>query len=106
MNYDIANPDLAEGGARRVAWAGRRMQVLETVRERFRDEKPLDGHVVAACLHVTASHFRWHGDAFTDGQIIDTITPRTGHKAENNPMVRAEPSARRLPQTWILPFPE
>ena len=22
------------------------------------------------------SHFRWHGDAFTDGQIIDTITPR------------------------------
>lgn len=54
MNYDIANPDLAENGARRVAWAGRRMQVLETVRERFRREKPLDGHVVAACLHVTA----------------------------------------------------
>jgi adenosylhomocysteinase len=54
MNYDIANPDLAEVGARRVAWAGRRMQVLETVRDRFREEKPLDGHVVAACLHVTA----------------------------------------------------
>lgn len=54
MNYDIANPDLAEGGARRISWAGRRMQVLETVRERFREEKPLDGHVVAACLHVTA----------------------------------------------------
>ncbi|OMH22949.1 IS1634 family transposase, partial [Tersicoccus phoenicis] len=30
------------------------------------------------------SHFRWHGDAFTDGQIIDTITPRTGHKVEND----------------------
>jgi adenosylhomocysteinase len=54
MNYDIANPDLSEGGARRIAWAGRRMQVLETVRERFREQKPLDGHVVAACLHVTA----------------------------------------------------
>jgi len=54
VNYDIANPDLAEGGARRISWAGRRMQVLETVRERFREEKPLDGHVVAACLHVTA----------------------------------------------------
>ncbi len=25
-----------------------------------------------------ASHVRWHGDAFTDGQLIDTITPRTG----------------------------
>jgi adenosylhomocysteinase len=54
MNYDIANPALAEAGARRVEWAGRRMQVLATVRERFAKEKPLDGLVVAACLHVTA----------------------------------------------------
>jgi hypothetical protein len=38
-----------------------------------------------------ASHFRGHGDAFTDGQLIDTITPRTGHKNENNPALRAEP---------------
>lgn len=38
-----------------------------------------------------ASHFRWHGDAFTDGQLIDTITPRTGRKSENNPALRAEP---------------
>jgi hypothetical protein len=37
------------------------------------------------------SHFRWHGDAFTDGQVVDTITPRTGHKVENNPKIRAEP---------------
>lgn len=54
MNYDIANPDLAAEGARRVEWAGRRMQVLRTVKERFLDERPLEGHVVAACLHVTA----------------------------------------------------
>ena len=54
MNYDIANPDLAEAGARRVAWAGRRMQVLDTIRTRFREDKPLDGKVIAACLHVTA----------------------------------------------------
>lgn len=37
------------------------------------------------------SHFRWHGDAFADGQVIDTLTPRTGHKVENNPKVKAEP---------------
>jgi hypothetical protein len=37
------------------------------------------------------SHFRWHGDAFTDAQIIDTITPRTGHTIENDTMVKAEP---------------
>ena len=54
MKHDIANPDLAEGGARRIEWAGRRMPVLATVRERFVAEKPLDGLVVAACLHVTA----------------------------------------------------
>jgi adenosylhomocysteinase len=54
MNYDIANPALAESGARRIAWAGRRMPVLDTVRERFVKEKPLQGAVVAACLHVTA----------------------------------------------------
>lgn len=54
MNYDIANPDLAPTGAQRVAWAGRRMPVLRTVRERYLEEKPLDGYVIAACLHVTA----------------------------------------------------
>jgi adenosylhomocysteinase len=54
MNYDIADPGLAEGGARRIAWAGRRMEVLDSVRRRFREELPLKGHVVAACLHVTA----------------------------------------------------
>lgn len=54
MDYDIANPELAEAGARRMAWAGRRMPVLGTIRERFRAEQPLAGRRVAACLHVTA----------------------------------------------------
>ena len=54
MNYDIADPSRAEAGARRIAWAGRRMPVLETIRDRFKEEKPLEGCVVAACLHVTA----------------------------------------------------
>jgi adenosylhomocysteinase len=54
MNYDIANPDLAPTGAQRVEWAGRRMPALASVRERFREERPLEGHVIAACLHVTA----------------------------------------------------
>ena len=40
-----------------------------------------------------ASHFRWHGDAFTDGQIIDTLTPKhASRKGENDPMVKAEPA--------------
>jgi hypothetical protein len=37
------------------------------------------------------SHFRWHGDAFTDGQVIDTVTPRTQRLVENDASVKAEP---------------
>jgi hypothetical protein len=49
-----------------------------------------------------ASHFRWHGDAFTDGQLIDTLTPRTGHKIENNPKIKAEPvwDPAQHPGSW------
>lgn len=38
-----------------------------------------------------ASHFRWHGDHFADGQIIDTLTPKTGPSHDNNPALAAEP---------------
>ncbi|MGH8928432.1 MAG: adenosylhomocysteinase [Acidimicrobiia bacterium] len=54
MNYDIADPKLATDGALRLTWAGRRMPVLKTIRERFLKEEPLKGLMVAACLHVTA----------------------------------------------------
>ncbi len=40
------------------------------------------------------SHFRWHGDAFSDGQVIDTITPRDqrGTAAKtSDPKIKAEP---------------
>ena len=40
------------------------------------------------------SHFRWHGTAFTDGQAIDTITPRDQRgktTKASDPMRRAEP---------------
>lgn len=40
------------------------------------------------------SHFRWHGDAFADGQVIDAITPRdqrgTAVKV-SDPLLKAEP---------------
>lgn len=43
---------------------------------------------------IGKSHFRWHGDAFTDGQVIDTITPRvatTTARGVNDEKKRAEP---------------
>ena len=54
MKYDIATPTLSEEGGRRLEWASRRMPVLATIRERFREESPLAGLTIAACLHVTA----------------------------------------------------
>jgi hypothetical protein len=38
-----------------------------------------------------ASHFHWNGDAFTDGQIIDTVTPRHANSIVNDTAHRAEP---------------
>ncbi|SHE25561.1 Hypothetical protein ACGLYG10_1782 [Actinomyces glycerinitolerans] len=49
------------------------------------------------------AHFAWHGDAFTDGQVIDTITPRRGSTSrERDQNVRDEPvwSAQAYPGSW------
>ena len=48
------------------------------------------------------SHFRWHGDALDDGQVIDTLTPKTGKNHDNNPARRAEPvwDPKAHPDSW------
>src|SRR5690606_10205792 len=39
-----------------------------------------------------AAHYRWPGEVFTAGQIIDTITPKHRRApAEHDPNVQAEP---------------
>ena len=49
-----------------------------------------------------ACHFRWHGDAFADGQLIDTITPKNQRTIENNAKVKAEPvwNPAEHPGSW------
>jgi hypothetical protein len=51
------------------------------------------------------SHFRWHGDAFTDRQIIDTITPKDQRAKAGNasdPKTKREPvwDPERHPGAW------
>lgn len=48
------------------------------------------------------SHFRWHGDAFTDGQVIDTLTPKIGANTDNDKLKRAEPfwNPEAHPGSW------
>jgi adenosylhomocysteinase len=53
QNYDIKDKNMAEGGRRRIQWAEREMPVLRTIRERFQQERPLEGIRMSACLHVT-----------------------------------------------------
>lgn len=43
-----------------------------------------------------AKHFRWHGDAFTDGQVIDTITPKDKTTAAHT----ANPITKRAEPVW------
>ncbi len=52
------------------------------------------GSRVTRAPHDLGSHFHWHGNLFTDGQVIDTITPRDqrGTAAKSSdPKVKAEP---------------
>ena len=53
MNYDIKTTELASTGKQRIDWANRFMPVLDSIRTRFENERPLEGLRIAACLHVT-----------------------------------------------------
>jgi len=53
MDYDVKDLGLAAEGKARIEWAGLEMKVLETIKRRFEEEKPLDGAIIGACLHVT-----------------------------------------------------
>ncbi|MYA60712.1 MAG: adenosylhomocysteinase [Chloroflexi bacterium] len=54
MNYDITDLGLAAEGALKSEWADQQMPVLQGIRQRFAETRPLDGMRIAACLHVTS----------------------------------------------------
>ncbi|MDR7438634.1 MAG: adenosylhomocysteinase [Armatimonadota bacterium] len=54
MRFEVRDPTLAPLGRDRIAWAEREMPVVRLIRDRFARERPLAGHRVAACLHVTS----------------------------------------------------
>ena len=55
------------------------------------EEPFIVGSRVVKAPHDLAKHFRWHGTAFTDGQVIDTITMRSTAPDPNRVKTRAEP---------------
>jgi adenosylhomocysteinase len=54
VDYDIKDIDMAGTGRLKVEWASQSMSVLESIRERFERERPLQGVRISACLHITA----------------------------------------------------
>ncbi|HEY3788102.1 MAG TPA: adenosylhomocysteinase, partial [Urbifossiella sp.] len=50
IKSDIAKPDLADKGKKRILWADHDMPVLTAIRARFEKEKPLKGLRMSACL--------------------------------------------------------
>ena len=53
MNHDIKDQELADDGKRRIDWADGFMPVLRLIRQRFEQERSLEGVRISACLHVT-----------------------------------------------------
>ncbi|MBC7129219.1 MAG: adenosylhomocysteinase [Thermoplasmatales archaeon] len=53
MKYKVKDINLAKEGERIFKWAQQNMPVLKSINEDFREEKPLKGIKISACLHVT-----------------------------------------------------
>jgi adenosylhomocysteinase len=53
VEFDVKDIGLAPHGKQRIEWAEREMPVLRLIRERFAEEKPLDGVKLVACAHIT-----------------------------------------------------
>jgi len=52
-SFKVADLSLAAEGRLLIDWAESRMPVLMTLRKKFAETKPLAGHRIAGCLHVT-----------------------------------------------------
>ncbi len=53
LDFDVKDVSLSSKGKQRIEWAEREMPVLRLIRERFGQEKPLDGVKLVACAHIT-----------------------------------------------------
>ena len=53
MEYRVKDITLADIGKKRIDWAESHMPVLNALRKKFENTKPLQGFKVAGCLHVT-----------------------------------------------------
>lgn len=53
MDYDVKDMEQAAAGTLRIEWANQSMPVLNRIKKRFEEQKPLKNIRIGACLHVT-----------------------------------------------------
>ncbi len=53
VEHHVKKLELATGGRYRIEWAEQEMPVLKSIKKRFKEELPLKGLRISACLHVT-----------------------------------------------------
>lgn len=93
--HDVADLGLASQGVRRIEWADRAMPVLARIRERFAAQRPLDGVVIAGCLHVTTETANLARTLVAGGAQV-TLTA-------SNPLSTQDDTAAALVQTYGIP---
>jgi len=54
VEHKIRDLAKAPEGERKIRWVARRMPVLNSIREKYREEQPLAGKKIAACIHLEA----------------------------------------------------
>jgi len=54
MDYDLKDLSQAEAGRLKIEWASKSMPVLNLIKEKFKQDQPLRGLRISACLHVTS----------------------------------------------------
>jgi adenosylhomocysteinase len=90
--HDVADRSLAGQGTSRIEWADRAMPVLAEIRERFAAQRPLDGLVIAACLHITTETANLARTLVAGGAQV-TLTA-------SNPLSTQDDTAAALVETY------
>jgi adenosylhomocysteinase len=95
MQYDIKDINLADHGKQRIEWADREMPVLRLIRERFREERPLEGVSLVACAHITTE----------TANLARTIKAGGGDAIliASNPLSTQDDVAAALVAHWDIP---
>jgi adenosylhomocysteinase len=95
MRFDIADKALAPEGKLRIEWADRQMSVLQLIRERFAQDKPLAGQRIAACLHVTSETANLMRTLVAGGAEVSLCA--------SNPLSTQDPVAASLVEDFGIP---